>query len=194
VTNSNNADGIAGFSFTKLDTGGAPLANQAAQYNVTPWDCVRDEVTGLQWEVKTDDGGLRDRDWTYSWFNSTGVNDGGAAGTANGGVCADTSNCDTEKYVRAVNAVGMCGRNDWRMPTREELQSIVDASDTTAPVYDVAFFPNPHTAIASFHHWTSTPDARDTADAWTVSNLKGRGSAIFAKTRLFPVRLVRGGN
>jgi hypothetical protein len=194
VTNNNNADGIAGFSFTKLDTAGAPLANQAAQYNVTPWDCVRDEVTGLQWEVKTDDGGLRDRDWTYSWFNSTGVNDGGAAGTANGGVCADTSNCDTEKYVRAVNAVGMCGRNDWRMPTREELQSIVDASDTTAPVYDVAFFPNPHTAIASFHHWTSTPDARDTADAWTVSNLKGRGSAIFAKTRLFPVRLVRGGN
>lgn len=193
ATNNDGDDGVAGFSFTKLDAGGVPLADQDAQYTVTPWDCVRDAVTGLEWEVKDDSGGLRDSDWTYTWFNSTGVNDGGSAGTANGGVCVDTSNCDTEKYVSAVNAAGMCGRNDWRMPTREELQSIIDMSDATAPPYDAGYFPNPHTSVFSFNHWTATPDASSVSIAWSVDNLQGRGSAIFAKSRAFPVRLVRGG-
>jgi hypothetical protein len=194
ATNNGNTDGDAGFSFTKLDASGVPLANQAAQFTVTPWDCVRDEVTGLQWEVKTDNGGLRDKDWTYSWFNSTGVNDGGSAGTANGGACVDTSNCDTEKYVSAVNAAGLCGRNDWRLPTREELQSIVNISQfNTAPRYDIDFFPNPPPSL-TLAHWTSTPDASSAAIAWTVDVLKGRGSAIYSKSREFPVFLVRAGN
>jgi hypothetical protein len=194
ATNNDNADGDAGFSFTKLDAGGVPLANQSAPFGTTPWDCVRDEITGLDWEVKTDNGGLRDKDWTYTWFNSTGGNDGGSAGSANGGVCFDTSNCDTEKYVSAVNAAGLCGRNDWRLPTREELQSIVNISQfNTAPRYDIDFFANPPPSLSQAH-WTSTPDASSSAIAWTVDLLKGRGSAIFAKSRKFPVFLVRGGN
>ena len=194
ATNNDNTDGDAGFSFTKLDAGGVPLADQTAPFTVAPWDCVRDEVTGLEWEVKTDNGGLRDKDWTYSWFNSTGVNDGGSEGTANGGVCVDTSNCDTEKYVSAVNAVGMCGRNDWRLATREELQSIVDISQfNSAPRYDIDFFPNPPPSLSQAH-WTSTPDASSSDIAWTVDVLKGRGAAIFSKSREFPVLLVRSGN
>jgi hypothetical protein len=194
VTNNDSTDGVAGFSFTKVNAGGVALADQAAQYTVTPWDCVRDEVTGLEWEVKTDNGGLRDKDWTYSWYNSTGINDGGSAGTENGGVCADTSNCDTEKYVSAVNAAGLCSRNDWRLATREELQSIVNLSEfNTAPRYDINYFPNPPASL-SLAHWTSTPNASNPGVAWSVNNLKGRGDAIYTKDRVFPVRLVRGGN
>lgn len=194
ATANNDADGAAGFSFTKLDAGGTPLIDQTVAYTVTPWDCVQDEVTGLQWEVKTDDGSLRDKEWTYTWFNSTGINDGGSAGTANGGVCVDSSNCDTEKYVSAVNAVGMCGRSDWRLATREELQSIGDISEfNLAPRYDINFFPNPPTALGASEHWTSTPDASVPAFAWSVNKLKGR-SFFIAKSRAFPVRLVRGGN
>jgi hypothetical protein len=189
ATNNDNTDGDAGFSFTKLDANGDPLASVGL-----PWDCVRDEITGLEWEVKTDNGGLRDKDWTYTWFNSTGSNDGGSAGTANGGVCFDTSNCDTEKYVAAVNAAGLCGRNDWRLATREELQSIVNISQfNTAPRYDIDFFPNAPSSLSQAH-WTATPDATSSAVAWTVDILKGRGQAIFAKSRKFPVFLVRGGN
>jgi len=193
VTNNNSGDGVAGFSFTKLDANGTPLVNEAASYTVMPWDCVRDEVTGLYWEVKTDNGGLRDKDWLYSWFNSTGSNDGGSAGTANGGVCVDGSNCDTEKYVNAVNALGMCGRNDWRMPTREELQSIIDVGDRAPPPYDTGYFANPP-ASRSTAHWTSTPDASEPNVAWTVTILQGRAAPIFSKSRGFPVRLVRAGN
>jgi hypothetical protein len=31
---------------------------------------VRDNVTGLVWEVKTADGGLRDQKWSYTWYDS----------------------------------------------------------------------------------------------------------------------------
>ncbi|HCT99339.1 MAG TPA: hypothetical protein DF614_04540 [Methylococcaceae bacterium] len=43
-----NADGHAGFSFTKLSATGTPLPRDA-----TLWSCVKDNVTGLIWENKT---------------------------------------------------------------------------------------------------------------------------------------------
>ena len=45
-----SSDGVRGFSFVQL-----------------PGGCVRDEVTGLDWEVKTNDGGLRDWTKTYTY-------------------------------------------------------------------------------------------------------------------------------
>jgi hypothetical protein len=87
---------------------------------------VQDNVTGLIWEVKTNDSGLRDKDWTYSWYNSTGINDGGYAGYADyADNCYSTTRCDTEKYVADVNAATLCGNNDWRLPNSEELNTIV---------------------------------------------------------------------
>jgi uncharacterized protein DUF1566/Calx-beta domain-containing protein len=191
-------DGAAGFVFTKLDAAGAPLANQSVQYNATPWSCVRDERTQLTWEVKTDDGGLRDKDWTYTWLNSTGINDGGSAGTANGGVCVDTANCDSEKFVAAVNAAGLCGFNDWRLPTRDELLSIVMQNPlfSHAP-YDEAWFPN--TLALGGDYLTANPRARwtgnapDTGSVWTVYWNRGNGQPRDRPKSLpNPLRLVRG--
>jgi len=187
VTNNVPGDGVKGFSFTKLDASGAPLPNQAAQFSVTPWDCVRDEVTGLLWEVKTDDGGLRDKDSTYSWLNSSGINDGGSAGTANGGVCTDAGNCDTEKYVAQVNAAGLCGRSDWRMPSREELQSIIDHGNPAAPAYDTAFFAN---SAGPASYWTATPSAGSSVDAWSVTNVRGTARSTDDKNLPLKARLV----
>ena len=47
-------------SYTKLDASGNDLAD-----SVTSWAMVRDNVTGLIWEVKTDDGTIHDKDNTY---------------------------------------------------------------------------------------------------------------------------------
>jgi len=47
VTANDDSDGHAGFSFTKLDTNGNELLA-----NATDWSCVKDNVTGLIWEVK----------------------------------------------------------------------------------------------------------------------------------------------
>lgn len=197
-TLNNYADGAAGFVFTKLDVAGAPLPDQDVQYNVTPWDCVRDEHTGLHWEVKTDDGGLRDKDWIYTWYNSTGINDGGRAGVQNGGSCVDATSCDTEKFVAAVNVAGICGFNDWRLPTRDELLSIVMQNGifSQAP-YDPEYFPN--TLTLGGYYLTATPRAKwdgvglDDNFIWSIYWDRGQGEPRDrSKSLPNPVRLVRG--
>lgn len=187
VTN-NNADGHAGFSFTKLDATGTPLADQSADYATTPWACVLDNVTGLIWEVKTDDGGLHDKDWTYSWYSSDTASNGGNAGTTNGGVCADYTNCDTEKFSAIVNAGLLCGYDDWRIPTTSELVSIVDGADSVSrPALDVEYFPN---ALGTLF-WTSLTNGLDIDSAWYVDFNYGSASNGRFKSSAYPVRLVR---
>lgn len=190
-------DGPNGFVFTKLDGTGAPLADQSVAFGTGAWSCVRDEVTGLWWEVKTNDGGLHDRDWTYSWFNSTGVNDGGDLGTANGGVCLDGASCDTEKFVAAVNASGLCGRKDWRLPDRTELMSILDSSGTGGALRP--WFANETPTNGTY--WTSTPlgsaphaTSAFGLEAWTVSTAGPGASLSELRSNPAAVRVVRGGN
>lgn len=198
-TLNSDTDGVAGFVFTKLDAAGTPLVDQTVDYPVNPWDCVQDQHTGLYWEVKTDNGGLRDKDWTYSWYNSSGIHDGGNAGAENLGACVDTANCDTQKFVAAVNAAGMCGFNDWRLPTRDELLSIVMLQPATnssqQPAFDPEYFPN--TLSGAAYYSTSTPRVRwerpngfDTTLFWAIERT-GRISER-NKSTPNPLRLVRG--
>jgi len=188
-----NSDGRAGFSFTKLDAAGAPLGNQAAVYATTPWSCVKDNVTGMMWEVKTTAGagGVRDPNYSYTWFNSTGVNDGGAPGVENGGVCVDPVSCDTEKYVATVNAAGLCGHKDWRMPDKEALRSIVDYS---GPAYgqciDTGYFPN---TKVNQGYWSASTNATNSAVARSVEFMAGSSGIPVARGTGLYVRLVRGG-
>ncbi|MCI5122210.1 MAG: hypothetical protein D3908_13665, partial [Candidatus Electrothrix sp. AUS4] len=80
TTDNDDSDGHAGFSYTKLDSDGQPLDDQKAAYATTPWACVKDKVTGLIWEVKTDDSGLHDKDDRYTWYNTDTASNGGADG------------------------------------------------------------------------------------------------------------------
>jgi len=182
-----------GFDFTKIGSNGQPLAIQNGTWNAggseaagSMWDCVRDNVTGLLWENKSDDNGLRDKDWTYTWYNSNIATNGGNAGTASRGRCFASGRCDTEKYVADVNAAGLCGHNDWRMPTRDELRGIPDLGRVD-PAIDSGYFPN----TLSYNYWSGLPRAYDTSKAIYVSFSHGtsRGSNKYVK---YPVRLVRG--
>ncbi len=184
VTHNDDSDGHAGFSFTKLDAAGNALSAGASQ-----WSCVRDNVTGLVWEVKTDDGGLRDKDWTYSWYNPNSDTNGGSAGYADyGNNCYDPARCDTHKYVADVNSQGLCGARDWRLPDRFELESITSDGPYSHPAIDEAFFPN--TKRSTFA--SSSPDANYSDGAWGVSFNYGHVVG-FTKFSPFRVRLVRGG-
>lgn len=189
---SGNADGRAGYSYTKLDSSGVPLIDQTAIYSNTPWDCVQDNVTGLMWEVKTPagSGGLRDAFYEYTWYNSNVAENGGFAGGANGGFCADALNCDTEKYVAAVNAAALCGYSDWRMPKKEEFRSIKDYSFSTSGfALDTNYFPN---TMMSWY-WTATPYAYDPNLVWGIGFYYADPSGLGYKVWIDHVRLVRGG-
>jgi len=175
-------------AFTKLDAAGAALPVSAAT-----WACVRDDVTGLVWEVHPDDAGLRDRDWTYTWYRSTGIDDGGSAGTANGGTCFDTANCDTEKYVGAVNAAGLCGASDWRLPSWEELHSLDDLGNGGGAPNRTSFNDAPGGLFAN-SYWTATSVSSGGASALSIQNLSGGSTSGKTKSSALQVRLVRGGN
>ncbi len=183
VTHNDDRDGHAGFSFTKLDAKGRALPASA-----TDWSCVRDNVTGLVWEVKTDDGGLRDRDWTYSWYNPDPTTNGGFAGYEDAGDdCFDPDRCDTHKYVADVNSQGLCGASDWRLASVDELLSIV-ANDRYGPAIDTVFFPG----TRDDWFWSSSPYAYGSSYAWYVDFSYGYVNYYYKDNQLY-VRLVRGG-
>jgi hypothetical protein len=184
ATHKDDSDGRAGFSFTKLDSNGNALPAAASQ-----WDCVRDEVTGLTWEVKTDDGGLRDADNSYSWYNPDPASNGGVSGFQNGGVCTG-SECDTHSYVIAVNAQSqaLCGAKDWRMPWLGELRSIVDYG-RTSPAMDLAYFPFQE----EFPVWSGSPYAGSSDKAWYIEFYLGSAIPSFDRNDGRRVRLVRDG-
>lgn len=182
-----DSDGHAGFSFTKLDATGSELPADALT-----WSCVRDDVTGLIWEVKTDDGGLHDWDDRYSWYNpdpdNPYINDGPAnPGAICAGYVADnpTTWCNTSAYIARVNAAGWCGANDWRLPGIEELRSILDYG-RYRPSVDADYFPNTQTSTA----YLSTSSS---ANGNPLRLVFYYGEELMSSVQSDSVRLVRGG-
>lgn len=203
-TLNNNADGRAGFNFTKLDANGRVLPASA-----TAWNCVRDNVTGLVWEKKPNgdgkDGnqGLHDADDEYSWYSTDASNNGGSTGYREGSTDACYGRdggrpetwCNTEAYVRRVNAQGWCGAKDWRLPTRQELLGLVDMSvPPPGPTIDRRYFPD----TVTWKYWSSSSLAYLSGGSVHVNSSvcvnfwDGELGSAFRSDAL-AVRLVRGG-
>ena len=163
-------------SYTKLDVSGNGLPVEAAS-----WVMVRDNVTGLIWEVKTDDNSIHDKDNTYTWCDTNPDTNGGNAGTCGSGT-------DTEDFINALNAENYGGFSDWRLPTREELRSIVDYGRYN-PSVDTAFF----LKTVSSYYWSSTTYADVTDGAWHVGFDSGADHYDVYKSDSYYVRAVRGG-
>ena len=184
-----DSDGNKGFSFTKLDSNGFALIDQ----NATTFSCVKDNVTGLIWEVKQTAFGLHNKDDVYTWYNTNAATNGGEDGTVNTGASCElnasnaSNTCNTQAYVARVNIAGLCGANDWYLPSRKELRSLVNY-DGASPVIDIRYFPN---TSASFY-WSSSPYAPNANGAWVVDFYDGNDDA-FAKGGNGRVRLVRSG-
>jgi hypothetical protein len=143
---------------------------------------VQDNVTGLIWEVKTDDGSIHDKDNKYTWCDSNPATNGGHAGT-----CGDGT--DTEYFIDALNNAAFGGYTDWRLPSREELRSIVDyAIPYPGPTIDTGYFPN----TVSSYYWSSTTYANSTNGAWGVNFNDGHDSYGYKSNGRY-VRAVRGG-
>ena len=150
------------------------------------WACTQDNVTGLMWEVKTDDEGLRDRDWTYSWYNTDTSTNGGHAGSPdNGNSCSDLVRCDTQKYQTDINTITpLCGHNQWRVPSKRELLTITNLNGNTVPDY----FPNTQDS----QYWSATSYVEfPVSRAWVV-DIYSAGTTLGFKSANTYLRLVRG--
>ncbi len=169
-------------SYTKLDASGNALPQDAAS-----WVMVRDNVTGLIWEVKENGDGAEeysnphDADNTYTWCDTNPDTNGG-----NQGSCGAH---DTEDFIDALNSANFGGHNDWRLPTLKELATLVDYAQNN-PIIDATFFPN----TRAFYYWSATTRAHDTENAWCVYFNNGFDSSgpKSANSRAH-VRAVRGG-
>ncbi len=124
--------------FIALDAKGKKTRPTAG---AVPHPCVLDTRSGLTWEVKTDDGGQRDKDWLYTWFVSVQPETGRSVGYPNSGRCLKQQGCDTEGYAGMINKRGLCGFRDWRLPTSAELEGLLDPQRDGAKI-DPVFFPN----------------------------------------------------
>lgn len=181
--------GEAGFDFTKIANDGRVLpATAPLGPGPGDWACTRDNVTGLIWEIKTDDGGPRDKDNRYTNYDDvTKVQkwDGAAyVMPTQEDIDAPTNSIG---FVNAVNAVGLCGASDWRRPSGKELFSVVHLGRLAPPV-DPTYFPN--TTDREF--WSGTPWVGNSILAWSVQfGNEGETWAQFRRD-LASLRLVRG--
>ena len=128
------------------------------------WSCVTDSSSGLMWEVKTQDGGLRDYSHAYSWAAA-------------------------QSYVNSVNAQSLCGKSDWRLPEAEELLTLVNAKPSVSGsfpqrIINADFFPN----TQPDNYWSLSDSAA--GNAWGISFLSG-GYVLLDETTTHYVRLVR---
>lgn len=149
------------------------------------WSCVEDTNNGLTWEIKSSDGGLHDKNNSYTWFQPSLLEV--VRGVANGGQCKGDSDCDTQSYVQTMNKKNYCGYSDWRLPTREEMLSIVSFESATSKLtINIDYFPD---ALPSWY-WTGSSNENHPDHAWYV--LFRNGIALNdLKERAKHVRLVR---
>ena len=162
--------------FIKKGIDGKTLTNDSET-----WSCVEDTDNGLIWEVKSNDGGVHDKNNSYTWLqpSSTEI----PQGVADGGKCKGDTDCDTLSYVQAVNKQNYCGYSDWRLPTREEMLSIVSFESAASTVtINKNYFPE---TLPSWY-WTATPNEKHSEHAWYVlfrngialNDLKGRAKHL----------------
>jgi hypothetical protein len=187
VTHPRDADGLLGFRFTRRCNSGEDAGEGSCPTLPTPgdapdeWGCTRDDVTGLLWETKTA-AGRRAGTAIYTFFTEKYDPDGEFGGPH-----------DATGYVDRVNAAGLCGFADWRLPTPVELMGIADMGAIDIPAIDLRFMPN----TAANFYWAAGAVRHEVFAkqlGWGVDfgfELGGIGSDFRENQR--PVRLVHGG-
>lgn len=167
TVNAMTLDCTAAELYTLLDAKGKTTSTNAR--------CASSLDSDLTWELKTDDDGIHDKDNIYRW--------GGSGAEKTGTIFFD----DWNNLLNATNAEKLCGFDDWRVPTIDELKTLVTNTDKK-PVIDTTIFPLtlaiPYWSASTYQHY---PEHAQTVDFATGASNYYNG---FRGDRL-PLRLVR---
>lgn len=181
--------------YSKIANDGSKLPDTAKLgKGLKDWACTKDEKTGLLWEIKTTDGGLHDVNRTYSNYSS--------GYDPNESYKSETN---AFGFAVAVNKDSLCGRTNWRLPSKEDFSSIVTCPSGIDPVGDddhfcsagsiwssyfyespvvnKTYFPN-----SSGYYWSSSP--RNVESLGTTVNLLSDSWNNPGREYFYPVRLV----
>lgn len=148
----------------------------ARSFTVNDNGTITDNVTGLMWEKLSYDGSIHDKDDAYTWADAF------------------------ESKVATLNSESFAGYDDWRLPNRFELETIVNASTYNPGTYS-AFNTGcvagctvlTCSCTRSSYYWSSTTHAGDPTYAWLVGLFAG-GVGDNVKSNPLYVRAVRGGS
>jgi len=121
-------------TFIKMDSSGNYLSD-----NETEWSMVLDIITGYIWEVKTDDASIHDKDNSYVYQGAK------------------------DEFILSLNISQFGGFNDWRLPSINELYSIVSSKNNN-PTINQNYFPS----IKSSSYWSSDKKVNNETYAWGV--------------------------
>ena len=187
--------GNLAFDYTKLNQFADEVDDSSEVFS-----CIRDNVTGLVWEVKSPSSGilpnttLRDAQNSYYWDIGDTTTD--ADSTANT-TCPNDTSCGLQTYVNAVNAIDFCGGTNWRVPTYTELLGLIDyGKQGQSVLIDTAFFPNMPEPGAienvNLPYWTSqtAADGTSLSQAYIIDMSNGNDLAYPKENNAY-VRLVR---
>jgi Protein of unknown function (DUF1566)/FG-GAP-like repeat/FG-GAP repeat len=155
--------------------------------------CVKDNVTGLIWEGK-EASGPRAGSNNYSNYDSTTQ---GQIWNGTRYVTPTQADIDAATnsvgYKNFVNNASLCGYTDWRLPTVDELETLVDASKPDpGPTIDATWFPN----TQGSYYWSSVTSveyfpSNVSSGVWYVSFSDGTVDAKERASGYTHVRLVR---
>lgn len=161
-------------SYTKLDGNG-----NAVPDNAPFWVMVRDNVTGLIWEVKTNMDRIKnyndphDADNTYAWYDSNLATNGGMAGCdPNISYYSQSCKQNTESFLNSLNNGHFGGYTDWRLPTFNEVVYLRYYNKAyPEPIIDTRYFPNtksyaPNSNIVYYFSSTTCTGTQDNNFVW----------------------------
>ena len=185
--------GNLAFDYTKLNQFADEVGDDSSDFT-----CIRDNVTGLVWEVKSVASGtvpntsLRDGQNHYFWdVGNTTFTDTSTANLT----CPDNTSCGVQSYINEVNDLDFCGGTNWRLPTYTELLGLIDYGKQGQNVLiDNTLFPNmaEKSALGHLRYWTSqtAADGTSLSQAYIIDMSDGNDLA-YPKENTAYVRLVR---
>lgn len=148
---------------------------------------ITDDVSGLMWEKKSDDGSIHDKDNQYTWGQI-------APPYSMNGTMVTT-------FLAGLNGGGgFAGHTDWRIPNIHELESLRNLetnNPAVVPEFNDSCLPGCTVTTCSCTrsdvHWSSSTVAGFENSAWSVVYYYAY-TYFFTKSDAYSVRAVRGGS